>query len=753
MENNEKILQLIDSINLKFSNYEKGDLLTIIDLKDQIANLKEEFEKNEELNLFSSSLSVIIELINTISKNTSYEEKIINLVYNYLKSLNDLFNQNIKSENFIDLQIEFQNESLSIMQSCNIDKENLNFPDISNIKEMTFSDFKIEKKIDTEENIEKKEEMHFDFSHIVDDQQLLAQFVLEASEHLDSAQFRLIDLEYDSKNKEFINTVFRDFHTIKGSSAFLGLSNIEALAHGLEDIFALIRDEKMLISKELIDFIFIGVNILRNLLDIMRTCNFEPENIKNAFEKIAISDFLNLSKKILSSYTVKKIGEILIESGSLTDDKLKTALKIQTQEDKKIGQILVEEKMASSEEVLEAVKMQNHQKEQVRRANFVKVSNEKLNTLIDIVGELVINQSMLKQEIENSKNSSEVSDRTINQLEHITTTIKNLVLSMGMVPIGEIFNKLRIVVRNTASELKKSVFLTIEGEQTELDRNVIEMLYDPLMHILRNCIDHGIESAEERKNCGKNPIGQIKLGAVHKGSAIEIYIEDDGQGIDREKVKAKAIQQKLLDPEMADTVSDKDLYSFLFRPGFSTAEKVTSISGRGVGLDVVKKNIDKIHGRVEIQSESGKFTRFVIKLPLTLAIIEGFVTIVGENKYVFPFNQLEEVLVLDESSISISKERNEAILFHRGMHIPVIFAADIFNEKRKKREDGRIISLILIMDQLRYCIIIDDVVGKQEIVIKNLGDLMSEYHYFSGGTIFGDGSIGFVVDLQGMLEY
>ncbi|NLJ05948.1 MAG: hypothetical protein GX435_09670, partial [Exilispira sp.] len=151
MENNEKILQLIDSINLKFSNYEKGDLLTLIDLKDQIANLKEEFEKNEELNLFSSSLSVIIELINTISKNTSYEEKIINLVYNYLKSLNDLFNQNIKSENFIDLQIEFQNEYLSIMQSCNIDKENLNFPDISNIKEMTFSDFKIEKKIDTEE--------------------------------------------------------------------------------------------------------------------------------------------------------------------------------------------------------------------------------------------------------------------------------------------------------------------------------------------------------------------------------------------------------------------------------------------------------------------------------------------------------------------------------------------------------------------------------------------------------------------------
>jgi len=509
----------------------------------------------------------------------------------------------------------------------------------------------------------------------------------------------------------------------------------------------------MLISKELIDFIFIGVNILRNLLDIMRTCNFEPESIKNAFEKISISDFLNLSKKILSSYTVKKIGEILIESGILTDDKLKMALEIQTQEDKKIGQIIVEEKMASSEEVLEAVKVQSHQKEQVRKTNFVKVSNDKLNTLIDIVGELVINQSMLKQEIENSKNSSEVSDRTINQLEHITTTIKNLVLSMGMVPIGEIFNKLRVVVRNTASELKKSVFLTIEGEQTELDRNVIEMLYDPLMHILRNCIDHGIESTEERKTHGKDPVGQIKLRAVHKGSAIEIYIEDDGKGIDREKVKAKAIEQKLLDPEMAETISDKDLYSFLFRPGFSTAEKVTSISGRGVGLDVVKKNIDKIHGRVEIQSESGKFTRFIIKLPLTLAIIEGFVTIVGENKYVFPFNQLEEVLVLDESSISISKERNEAILFHRGMHIPVIFAADIFNEKRKKRDDGRIISLILIMDQLRYCIIIDDVVGKQEIVIKNLGDLMSEYHYFSGGTIFGDGSIGFVVDLQGMLEY
>ncbi len=591
------------------------------------------------------------------------------------------------------------------------------------------------------------------FDGIVEDEKLLSQFYLEAKEHLEEAQSALVELEYDPTNKELINNLFRNFHTIKGSSAFLGLRNVEELSHAVEDLLALVREGKIFLTKELIDLVFHGMEILRNLLEGMQINEFRPQDMKKSFQIIEIFPYIGLMRRVLEQYKYRKIGEILAEEGKITLQDLQHLLKRQQETEKKIGELAVEEKIATTEDVLEALKKQKSQVAKVKRLGYVKVSNEKLNTLIDIVGELVINQSMLKQELL-ERSGVDRGERNISQLETITTTIKNLVLSMGMTPISEIFTKLRVVARNTAEELGKSVYLEMRGEDTELDRNVIETIYDPLIHIIRNSIDHGIEDAEERQRKGKDKVGRIILAAEHKGSGIEIIIEDDGKGIDPELVKAKAVELGLVKREEAEELSLKDTYGFLFLPGFSTSSAVTTVSGRGVGLDVVKKNLDSIHGRVEVVSEKDRFTRFIIRLPLTLAIIEGFVTRVGENKYVFPFSAIEEIKVIDPAEILASENGNgsEALIYHRGMHIPVLKAHKVFKEEEKGRDD-RILSLLFSLDQSRYCVVVDDLIGKQEIVIKNLSDtLLQECPYFSGGTIFGDGSIGFVVDMQGFLE-
>ncbi|HRS05148.1 MAG TPA: ATP-binding protein, partial [Treponema sp.] len=457
-------------------------------------------------------------------------------------------------------------------------------------------------------------------------------------------------------------------------------------------------------------------------------------------------------KKIKEQYSYKKIGEILAEEGKIQPEVLQKVLQKQRETDKKVGEILIEEKIAKPEDVVEALKKQNSLANRIKKSGIVKVSNEKLNTLIDIVGELVINQSMVKQELLNLQ-VSETTERSITQLESITTTIKNLVLSMGMVPIAEIFNKLRVVARNTAEELGKSVYLELRGEETELDRNVIETIYEPLMHLIRNSIDHGIEHAEDRDRLGKNRLGRILLSAEHKGSGIEIVVQDDGKGIDTELVLKKAIEKGLVKRDEAGKLSQKDIYNLLFLPGFSTAKQVTSVSGRGVGLDVVKKNLDSIHGRVEVSSEVGKGTRFTIKLPLTLAIIEGFVTRVGDNKYVFPFSSIEEIKVIQQDELFRNDEESEAMIFHRGLHIPVLYAHRVFRETWQEPENGTMLSLLFSLDQSHYCVVVDELNGKQEIVVKSMSQtILQDCSFFSGGTIFGDGSIGFVVDMQGFLE-
>ena len=728
----DNIISILNDLKELLTTYETGDLLKIVSIKDDLNKLKEEFLKFEELEKLNILLEHLITITELASKIPSEENLCISLINNIVNDFLSFFSKEISGQKLVEKLTSYSRE-------------------INRLTEKTKK--LLEENKDKEKSTEEEPLYPEDyFKSLVDDTKLLSQFCEETTEHLDQAQYTLLELEYDSKNKELINNVFRNFHTIKGSSAFLGLKNIEDVSHSIEDLLALVRDEKITLSKELIDLIFYGMELLRSILDIIIANNFNSKELKVSFLNINIFPFIKLMRRILTEHQYKKIGEILEEEGKLSAEEIDKILSSQKETNKKFGEIALEEKLLSSEELLSALQKQKKQETKIKKLGFVKVSNEKLNTLVDIVGELVINQSMLKQEIIKNGTNINISERTLSQLEIITTTIKNLVLSMGMVPIADVFNKLRVVARNTAGELGKIVFLEVRGEETELDRNIIETIYDPLMHIIRNAIDHGIEKPEEREKLGKDKVGKIILSAEHKGSGIEITILDDGRGIDKNKIIEKAVELRLIDRDKAQSLSEKDIYNIMFLPGFSTSKETTSVSGRGVGLDVVKKNLEQIHGRVEVYSEPGKYTKFVIKLPLTLAIIEGFVTRVGKNKYVFPFSMIDEILVLDKKDIKTSSENNkeETLIYHRGLHIPVIFAHQIFKEQIPENE--KFISLIFNLDEFKYCVVVDEVLGKQEIVVKNLGSLLSEYKCFSGGTIFGDGSIGFVIDLQGFLE-
>lgn len=716
----EKVLKQSHLLKQSIEEYESGDLMQIAEIQESLNQLIFLLEKTDGLKKLAQFIQILLDFSLFLSKD-QYEERVKGLF--------------LLSSEILILLFSYKKEPKEAAQEIN--------KIIKDIKKLKKEE---EKSLNTKTASFSYPKDYFD--SIVQDSKMLSQMVEEMRNLLDMAQYTLVELEHDDTHVENINKVFRSFHTIKGSSSFLGLKNIEEVSHEMESLLVLVRDKKLRISKDLIDVIFFGIELLRTLASAMEINQYDTVKIIASFKNIEIFYYVSLVKKILSEYEFRKIGEILEEEGKLNPYEVKEILKQQNQTQKKFGEIAVEEKMVTEADITDAVKKQILS---AKKTSYVRVSNQRLNSLIDMVGELVINQSMLKEVIYDTEESSSRRERIISQLETITTDIKNLVLSMGMVPIAEIFNKLRVVVRNTAKDLNKGVVLEIKGEDTELDRNVMESIYDPLVHIVRNAIDHGLESPDKREENQKDRVGKVQVFAEHKGDGIEILVSDDGQGINKNKVLEKALKLELTTPEEAEKLTEKEIYNFLLMPGFSTASKVTEVSGRGVGLDVVKKNIDEINGRIEILSKQGEYTRFIIKLPLTLAIIEGFVTEVGENRYVFPFNTVEEVIVPKKEQIN-QTEDGSMMFFHREQHIPIVFSGEIFKEVKCQKDLDKLVVLIISYDGKQYGIVVDRVIGKQETVIKNLSEMFAKVHFFSGGTIFGNGDIGFVVDMEGFLE-
>ncbi|MDC7222289.1 MAG: chemotaxis protein CheA [Spirochaetales bacterium] len=588
-----------------------------------------------------------------------------------------------------------------------------------------------------------KDEAALDYSDLVTDAAMVNTFTAEVAEFLDSAQSALLDLEHDRDDSEAINSVFRCFHTIKSSSALLGYKNIEALSHHMENMLGKVRDSELLINSELIDIIFHGMGMIRDLMGVIEAAGNDRDTIIKGFKPFQLTPYINLVERITKQFRNKKIGEILVDMGALTQESLKNILRKQEADNLVFGEIAQRESGVTNDDIHKALKAQATEK---NKQNFVRVSSDRLNTLVNMVGELVVNQSMIKQKI--LDNRSSLNEQDVNQLEEITTTIKDMVLSMGMVPLNDIFQKLRVVVRNTARDLNKVISFEVQGEDTEMDRSLVEAIYDPLVHMVRNAISHGIEQPEEREKQGKSVTGCVSISAEYRGHGVEITIRDDGKGIDPGKILDKAVSLGWITPEEKEMrLEDRAfVYSLLFRPGFSTKDKADSISGRGVGMDVVMQNITRINGKVEIHSTPGKGSVFHIKLPLTLAIIDGFVIEVMDEKYVFPFEMIEEILVNSELSV-VPMEGECPVGLSRGKYLPIIDIHRLLTGR-----DGvygeNFVYVQIKYEEKEFAVPVNRVLGKWEIVIKSLNELIKHQKLFFGGTIFGDGSIGFILDIE-----
>jgi len=582
-----------------------------------------------------------------------------------------------------------------------------------------------------------------------EDRQIISDFVIESLENLGTIEVNLINLEQDPSDQETVNAIFRPFHTIKGVSGFLNLTKINRLAHNAENLLDKARNRELRVEGMVIDVILETVDTLKRMIEGVRESLEQGTSLDSGID---IGPLSGRIETILSESDLlgeKPLGEILIHKGAVERQDVEQGLTRQKEEpEKRIGEILVEDNKAETKDVILALRDQKKFSRQHIDLQ-VKVDTKKLDNLVDLTGELVINQAMLRQNQWVLSSKDQKLYHNLNQLNQITSSLQRTAMSMRMVPIRSTFQKMVRLVRDLSKNSGKEVVLEMDGEDTEIDRNVVEELYEPMVHMIRNAVDHGIELPEDRERSGKRRSGTVFLKAYHRGGHIIIEIRDDGRGLDKERILEKARSLQLIADE--SKMVDSDIYNLIFHPGFSTAEKVTDISGRGVGMDVVRKGIDRLRGRIEINSSKGEGAVFVISLPLTLAIIEGMVVRVGKERYIIPALTILESFRPEKKQYSTVEGKGEMILT-RGRLVPLVRLDRMFGIQGDYTHPWEGLVVAVENDGHQRCLLLDELVGKEEVVIKSLGQGLKAVRGIAGGAILGDGRVGLILDISGIFE-
>lgn len=550
-----------------------------------------------------------------------------------------------------------------------------------------------------------------------------AVFFTEARDLLSAAELELHKLFEGSNDSGVIDGVYRSFHTINGNAGMFGFSEIRSIAGFVETILDKIRNGDAAISKQTVDIIKEAAEEIKGFIDARESGALTESDVEGE--------------------TVKRLGEILVEMGELTNDQLDQALKGQ---DKPLGEILVKEGLVGEKKIEKALEKQKALSSSSHAA--IRVDTAKLDSLVNMVGELVITQTMLNHNDSIKSLRDNNLSKIISQLDKITREVQDNVMSIRMLPVKATFQKLIRLARDISKKGGKSVTVRVEGEETELDKTVIDEIGDPLVHIVRNALDHGIEMPVERTKAGKETTGIVELKAFHQGGNIVIEIRDDGKGLDKDALLKKAIEKGLISD--SKSVAEEDIFNLIFLPGFSTAKKVTDLSGRGVGMDVVKRNIQKLRGKVEIHSVKGKGSTFTIKLPLTLAVIDGMVVKVGDEKYILPTISIVESLRPEKGHISTVQGRGEMVNV-RGDLYPLIRLHELFDVEPVNRNPWEAMVMQVEGEGKTTCILVDELVGQQQVVIKSLGESFKKIKYVSGGAIMGDGRVGLILDTGGLI--
>ena len=579
---------------------------------------------------------------------------------------------------------------------------------------------------------------------LASDPELLGDFILESTEHLTTIESQLLTLEQDPANAEAIHSIFRGFHTIKGLAGFLELHAIQEVAHEVETILDLARNWKLQITAEVIDRILEGKDYLggwMKALEQMLKTGVQPDVPPSAALLAAIHALTQATAEEAVAEAVETPEATPIPDLNPDLQELSRAVMAEPQPEPSAPQF--------EETSREAQAKANTGRGEGRgsEGKLVKVDTAKLDFLVDMVGEMVIAQSLVRHDPELSSETRPRLARNLSQLARITEEVQKTAMSMRMVAVGQLFQKMSRLVRDLSKKNGKQVELELSGEDTELDRKIVEELSDPLMHMVRNSMDHGIDSAEERERAGKPPIGKLSLRACHQAGQIIIEVSDDGRGLNRDKILEKARSKGLIGA--GEVLPEQEIFDLIFRPGFSTAAQITDVSGRGVGMDVVRRQLQKMRGMIEIQSTAGKGTTFLLKLPLTLAIIDGLVVSVGGERYILPIFAVREMLRPSEDMISTVQGRAEMALV-RGSLLPIIRLHQKFHVQPRSVNPWESLLIVAENGGKRFCLLVDDLVGKQEVVIKSLGATLQGIAGVAGGAILGDGRVGLILDLAGL---
>ena len=589
------------------------------------------------------------------------------------------------------------------------------------------------------------------------DEELGQMFCAEAQDLLQDIEQGVLTLESNAQDQSTIDTVFRAFHTFKGNSSMLKLAVLQRLAHELESLLDQVRRGKMALTRDSIDLILKGSDVIRQYVDEMsrqlggvdrgRTIRLPVQRIiadvhallagKPATPVMPATRATPATPAVAASTVVAPaVIAPEVAAPEVAKPAVAVAVELPTREPERTPPAMTAE-MVSTEPAVAAP------------AGVVRVDTLKLDSLIDLVGELVVAQSQVVQSQELKGIANEHLARSLSQLRSITSDLQRTAMSLRMVPIRGTFRKMTRLVRDLAGDLGKEINLRLEGEETELDRTVVEELSDPLVHMIRNSADHGIELPGERAAAGKPAAGTITLKAFHQGGFIVVQIEDDGRGLNTGRILAKAVERGLVNPQ--ESLEESQILDLIFMPGFSTAEQVTGLSGRGVGMDVVRRNIEKIRGKVEVESVPGKGTRFTTYVPLTLAIIEGLLVGVGDQRYIIPTLSVQESFRPLPGTVTTVQGRGELISV-RGRLTPLLRLGRHLNTPSKADDPSRGIVVVVESGQDSRCLFVDELIGKQEVVIKSLGDVFRDQHAFAGAAILGDGRVGLILDVNALVK-
>lgn len=649
---------------------------------------------------------------------------------------------------------------------------------------------------------------------------IVGEFLVESQEGLDQLDRDLVSLE-QRQTDELLASVFRCIHTIKGTCGFLGFSRLESVTHIGEDLLSKLRDRELALDSEITTALLTMVDAVRSMLYTIEKTGADGDEDYSALiatledlsegksvtaprakskagvgskakspvpKKPVTKKPVRKRKKVVMTKSTKKVriskptkepdflpldttevvapvnegvdpnlmGDLLVDRGLVQSEDVERAIETQdTGDPRHVGEILVEQGQLESQDVLETLQVQQETTGRSASEGSIRVGVDLLDKLMNLVGELVLSRNQILQFATTQEDRTFLS--TTQRLNLITTELQEGVMKTRMQPISNVWSRFPRVVRDLATAGGKQIRIEMEGKDTEIDKSIIEAIKDPLTHIIRNSADHGIEKPEQRVAAGKAAQGLLFLRAFHEGGLVNIEISDDGSGIDPAKIKAKAVERGLISPARAKEMSEREALCLVFRPGLSTAQKVTSVSGRGVGMDVVKTNIEKIGGTVDIQSKIGEGTTIKLKIPLTLAIIPGLIVKAGGDRYAIPQVSLLELVRLEgeQAEKGIEMVQDAPVYRLRGKLLPLVYLSrELHTANGNSSDDQELIVNIVVLqaDERQFGLVVDEILDTEEIVVKPLSRQLKDIDAFAGVSVMGDGKVALILDVLGLAQ-